>query len=119
MIGFFVFTAFEIIRNWYVISRLKESPNHTYNVIFRAFFFSLISLVYFDADLIPMAKYVFACHLSFWFLFDLGLNLMRGKVWNYQGQTAWLDKITYEYSDFFWCIKFVLCVIGLDIIRLL
>jgi hypothetical protein len=35
---------------------------------------------------------------SFWILFDLILNKLRGKVWDYKGKdSGWLDKIPYTY----------------------
>lgn len=35
---------------------------------------------------------------SFWIIFDLTLNLLRDKNWDYKGKTSgWLDKIPYKY----------------------
>jgi len=57
--------------------------------------------------------YCIGCGLAFWFPFDVALNLMRGRAWNYSGTIAILDRFN---SDAWWAVKFVLCCSGIWLI---
>jgi len=57
--------------------------------------------------------YCIGCGLAFWFPFDVLLNVSRGKVWNYTGKDAVLDRLS---SDAWWAVKFVLMLVGIWLI---
>lgn len=53
---------------------------------------------------------------SFWILFDLGLNIVRGKDLFYQGKTSgWLDKLPWDVYIILKGIAAVVCLILLII----
>ena len=113
MIAFIIILSVELIRNWYIIVRLHQSPNHAKGVVLRAMAFFFVALITYDAEPVQMAIYIILCFLSFWFPFDVGLNLLRGKAWNYQGKTSFIDQLTAPAADLFWIIKFMLMAYGI------
>ncbi|MFN6088935.1 MAG: hypothetical protein ACK47E_09335 [Cyclobacteriaceae bacterium] len=112
MIAFIIILSVELIRNWYIIVRLRQSPNHAKGVVLRLMAFFFVALITYDAEPVQMWTYIIFCFLSFWFPFDVGLNLLRGKAWNYQGQTSLIDRLTYRFADIVWIVKFALMVYG-------
>jgi len=49
---------------------------------------------------------------SFWIVFDLFLNYLRGEKWNYKGANSGkLDKISYPYYYILKGISLILCII--------
>jgi|GEM_PF-1824434 hypothetical protein len=128
MVPFLILLAFELFRNWFAIVKMKQTPNHARGwalrilaVIFIAFFkfdLELSTVVIFGRELVlPVTTVVYCigCGLAFWFPFDVGLNLMRGKVWNYLGKDAVLDRFNLP-GDIEWIIKFVLMLVGIWLI---
>ena len=128
MITFLILLTFELARNWYVIERLKQTPNHARGwalralvVIFIAFFkfdLELSTVVIFGSELVlPVTTVVYClgCGLAFWFPFDVGLNLIRGRAWNYLGKDAFLDRFDLP-GDLDSVVKFVLMVCGIWLI---
>jgi hypothetical protein len=113
MIPFLILLAFELARNYYVIERLRQTPNHARGWVLRAMVIAMVALIRYDADILAMVKYGLGCGLAFWFLFDVGLNLLRGKVWNHTGTVAKLDRFN---SDGWWIFKAVLMVKGIWLI---
>ena len=127
MIPFLILLFFELARNWYVIERLKQTPNHARGWAFRVLVVLFIAFFKFDLDSqdvvifgrvfsgIPVTTILYSvgCGLAFWFPFDVGLNLLRGKVWNYTGRDAVLDRFN---SDAWWIVKAVLCLCGIWLI---
>lgn len=97
-----LFIAFEIIRNYAMIEWWKKRPNYqrSYMIRFCAFaVFALKRHPEFDpfgdpSTIAPVLVYfVFQC-TSFYLLFDLLLNIARGKAWDYRGKNsgAYFDK---------------------------
>jgi hypothetical protein len=113
MIPFLILLAFELARNWYVIERLKQTPNHSRGLAFRVLVILFVAFAKFDLNLWPTVRYCIGAGLAFWFSFDVGLNLLRGKVWNYTGKDAVLDRFN---SDGWWIVKAVLCLCGIWLI---
>lgn len=97
MIWWLIFIAAEIARNYILIVPLKTRPHYGWSFIFRvcggAFF-----LFYHYPDPatmgFPPLYYALFQVTSFYVLFDLILNLLRGKAWNYRGKNSGeLDKL--------------------------
>ena len=130
MIAFISLLAFELLRNWYVIAKLKQSPNDARGWAFRALVILFAAFIQFDLELssvvifggrvvapVTTLVYCLGCGLAFWFPFDLGLNILRGKAWNYLGKTAVLDRFNLP-GDLEWVVKFVLMLVGIWLILL-
>jgi len=107
----FLFILLEALRNWYVIERLKRSPDHEMAFIIRA-------LVAMAIILIVQPSYYYALVLIgmgfvFWFVFDISINLMRGRAALYIGRTAWIDRKTVKYGLIVWTFKLIATVTSL------
>jgi hypothetical protein len=113
MIAFISLLAFELARNWYIIERLKQTPNHAKGWVLRVLVILFVAFAKFDLDIWPTVRYCLGCGIAFWFTFDVGLNLLRGKVWNYTGKDAVLDRFN---SDAWWIVKAVLMCAGIWLI---
>jgi len=91
----FTLIALEVWRNWYKIEKKKIRINHKGATLLRIIvgfaFWAFIPL----ALPIPVDRYLalpVMMSLTFWFLFDLGLNIARGRSYFYLGEDSWLDK---------------------------
>jgi hypothetical protein len=115
MIALLLLLAFELLRNWYVIAKLKQEPNHARGWALRVLVIAFVAFAKFDLDPIPTIKYGLGCGIAFWLPFDIGLNLLRGKVWNYLGRSAVLDRLNLP-GDLEVVIKFVLMCVGIWLI---
>ena len=126
MIPFLILLAFELARNWYVIERLRQTPNHARGWAFRVLVILFVAFFKFDLEsqdvvifgrvfILPVTTILYSvgCGLAFWFPFDVLLNVSRGKVWNYLGKDARLDSLD---SDGWWIVKAVLCLCGIWLI---
>lgn len=115
MIAFLILLAFELFRNGYAIRIKNQEPNHPRGWALRILSVIFIGLIKFDASPMPMIIYGLGCGLAFWFPFDVCLNLMRGKAWNYLGLKAVMDRFNLP-GDLEWVIKFLLMVFGIYLI---
>lgn len=115
MIPFLILLTFELARNWYVIERLKQTPNHARGWAFRVLVILFVAFAKFDLDLLPTVRYCIGCGLAFWFPFDVGLNLIRGRAWNYLGKDPFLDRFNLP-GDLESVLKFVLMLVGIWLI---
>jgi hypothetical protein len=127
MIAFIALLAFELARNWYVIAKLKQTPNHARGWALRVLVILFVSFFKFDLESqdvvifgrffsgIPVTTilYCLGCGMAFWFPFDVLLNVSRGKVWNHTGTVAKLDRFK---SDAWWIVKAVLMCAGIWLI---
>ena len=129
MKDFLILLFFEIARNWYVIERLKQKPNHARGWALRVFVILFVAFAKFDLEpteialsnklivYLPVSTilYCIGSGLAFWFPFDVGLNLIRGKAWNYLGRDAVLDRFNLP-GDLESVFKFVLMLVGIWLI---
>lgn len=111
--GWLLYIAICILYNYVKIKKWKINPRYFVSNQWRAFF-GLVSLITMSAadgfngwdpaylstwiPYIPNVVYILS---SFYLFFDLGLNALRGKRWNYRGKSSgWLDrsKIVVYYS---------------------
>lgn len=119
----------EAYRHWYLIELEHRSPNRILSAILRSgaalcLWIASPLNIQMETDqwwAIPIMEV-----LTFWFLFDLMLNILRGKYFFYLGETKWIDRIQKrtvgEWPAF--CFKFLLaiasitlCFYGLNAIR--
>jgi hypothetical protein len=110
---FLIFFAYELWANWYLIVRQKQSPDHAKRTVLRTLVFVFTALIGTDSNYPQWVFIWLSFQLMFWFPFDVLLNLARGKYWNYQGKTAWLDRFTAPHAFVFWAIKFLLLIVGI------
>lgn len=95
MIYWILFILLEIRRNYVIIEIDKERPNYLHSFGFRAFFAFLgicITYPHYDPimEIYKVWPYIVFQLSSFWILFDLGLNISRGKELLYKGKNSGL-----------------------------
>lgn len=73
-----------------LIGKNISKRDHKYRFVFRALIGFLMS-TYFHEDWIIKGLAWFLCGTTFWFIFDLGYNLLVGNKWNYIGETSATD----------------------------
>ena len=98
-----IFIALEIARNYVLIEKLKLRPHYGHSALIR-FGFGAIFLFKrhpeFDplgdvTTIFPAVVYALFQWTSFYLLFDLILNLLRGKTADYQGKNSGMtDKLS-------------------------
>jgi hypothetical protein len=81
------------------------------------FKFDLETVEIFSGSAFPVSTFLYCigCGLAFWLPFDIGLNLLRGKVWNHIGRSSKLDRFNLP-GDLEWVVKFVLMLLGFYLI---
>ncbi len=125
----FILIIAEAVRNWYVIEKLKKPVDHVeftilrigVSVLYWAFAYSWVM-----SNEMPFESWLFMpvmMSLTFWFHFDLLLNILRGKHPLYYGEGSWLDRIQRKFPLPATWLKFLLAYSaitvwykGLDII---
>lgn len=97
IILWFVVIIGEAFRNWYLIEREKIEINHAKQVVIRcavAIPLWMATPIFFEPH-IPIESFWWQpgmMALTFWFHFDILLNVMRKKPFWYFGQGSWLDR---------------------------
>ena len=101
--------------NWYLIEKKNIRPNHDLFGWIRLVALVVIGLaigVKIGVDLFVWGLF---CWSSFWVLFDIVLNLMRGKSWNYigitDGEDANSDEFGLKHPYLFWASKIIALVV--------
>jgi hypothetical protein len=100
-----------VIDGWQILE-LEKSPDHKLEQFIKTAIW-LILAVFLNEDWRDKIMYFLAYHFAFGFPFDILLNLMRKKEWNYIGNTAWTDKLGRKWPGAFWPFKFILFLIGM------
>lgn len=99
MIYWILFIITEITRHYFIIEKKKQRPNYGSSFCWRAFWGFVVmaaSNPYVDPvmEILELTPFIIFQATSFWVLFDLGLNISRGKALIYKGQNSgWLDKL--------------------------
>ena len=115
MILFFtIILAVFLIWNWLIIQ--KRSPNHAGQVVYRSITWAIGAALFSGGDHERLITYFIAFHLAFMFPFNTGLNFMRGKAWNYIGETAWLDRQGRKWPGAFIPGQILLFIIGMGLL---
>lgn len=110
----------EIFIHYYIIEIKKKRPFYLHFFLQRGIMAILHGVLYlwlcFERygietvmkDYLPLFLFQVT---SFWLLFDLGLNLIRGKEWRHKGKNSgWLDKIPFKL---YWGLKIIAFTIAL------
>jgi hypothetical protein len=95
-----LYILLEVVTQWWLITYKKWKPIYI-NLfllrgmasIFHALLLELMGAIELNSmrDYLPVLLFQTT---SFWILFDLGLNLLRGKKWYYKGKNSgWLDSL--------------------------
>ncbi len=100
MITWLAIIALEIVRNWYVIERKKQTPDYHTSVIFR-----FLALLVVNALVAPNPFFWAFQVFSFWVLFDIGLNLVRRKPLFYLGENSYIDRTSNKSPITVWLAK--------------
>lgn len=87
--------AIDVYVNWYLIERKKIRPNHYINWLIRAIFGIILAYKESMAEWFLEALTISFIYL---FLFDLSLNLVRSKPFDYLGDAV-IDKLVKKYSE--------------------
>jgi hypothetical protein len=85
-----LFIILQIVHHYYIIVVCKKSPNYIKHTLVR-FIISYLLLLFFNS--ITILNFLIL-GTSFWFLFDIGLNVARGLPIDYVGKNAWLDRLS-------------------------
>lgn len=113
-IAFLIFLAW----NWLIIEKLNISPRHGIQQLIRTIVWLALAILI-QPDWRDKIMYFIAYHGAFGLPFNILLNLMRGKAWNYIGleedpeEDAWTDKIGREWPAAFWGVYFMGFLIGM------
>lgn len=96
MILWFIYILIDAFINWYWIEKRKTVPNYMILTIVRGWFFIVIGIT------VPITPDIFLEWLafttcSFWVLFDITLNLLRGKKIIYLGENSFIDSLGRKY----------------------
>jgi hypothetical protein len=101
-----LFPTANAVLDWYIIERDKKPIDHLVEFIFRGFAVILYGALVFDAQAGTHGFAVIAYEVcSFYIVFELVLNELRGKPWNYLGNTAMLDKILSRRRWLYYALK--------------
>lgn len=105
----FLFIAAEVWRNYYIIEKRKSVPNYLQSFIIRGMASILHGIA---VGVLNTKEYglllVFQC-CSFWIIFDIALNLSRGKSPIHRGKKGWLARLP---DDGFWILKIMAALFG-------
>jgi len=100
----------EILIQSYLIEKKNWKPVYFQLFIFRAMA-AIVHGIYLDVTPETWWPVITFQVCSFWILFDLGLNLARGKKWYYRGNTSgWLDSLP---EAIYWNGKVMTLAIGI------
>jgi hypothetical protein len=85
---------------------MKTIPNYVVSTIVRGWFFILVGIM---VAVTPetFLEWLLFTTCSFWVIFDLALNLLRRKKWNYLGENSFIDGLGLKYPIPFWVCKFL------------
>lgn len=92
----------------WMIERLKMPIDHLVEFLFRGMFAILYGALIFDAkDGHQGTAVIIYEATSFYVVFELALNLLRRKPWNYLGNTAALDKFLAKRRPIYYLLKLI------------
>jgi len=95
----------EVAIHYYIIEVKKQRPFYLHFFLQRGIA-SIVHGVLLDVQ--NMSEYLPLLALqvtSFWILFDLGLNISRGKPWHYKGKNSgYIDRLP---NTIYWTLKII------------
>lgn len=100
----FVLVVVEVFRNYYIIEVRKHNPNHT--TMFRlrvmvGIVFWIVSPVIFKMRFDQWWTLPIVLPITFFFVFDTGLNISRGLPYFYLGDNSKIDRLQKKYGGSF------------------
>ena len=102
----FLFIAIMIFINWLLIDK-RISPLHPLNAAITCLFAAMFC--YYDFR--PLWFTIPTALLTYWFLFDTGLNIARGETLWYLGSESIIDRYTQRLPLFVvWVFKAILAL---------
>lgn len=95
MILWLIYIILEVIIQYRLIKKGRK-PIYIQLFTIRGIF-SILHGILLDVENMTQYGYLLGFQIcSFWIIFDLFLNKLRGKSWNYKGKdSGWLDKLEY------------------------
>lgn len=110
----FAYIAADIAINYYIIEKRKERPNYLLLNIIRGGAFIVYGAFIWNTQANWYTFYLFVfCVTSFWLMFDLVLNTIRGKHPLYIGpESGWIDRFGVKYNAIYYAGK-ILAVVAL------
>jgi hypothetical protein len=106
MVYWIIYILLDVLVNWYWIEKEKQVPNYILSTIVRGWFFILIGITM-DIEPSNFISWALFTFCSFWVLFDLSLNFLRGKEWHYLGENSKIDQLGLKYPLPFWIAKLI------------
>jgi len=93
MILWIIYILAEVLIQSYLIDKKNWKPVYFQLFVIRGMA-AIVHGIYLDVSPETYLPVIVWQVCSFWILFDLGLNIARGKAWYYRGKTSgWLDRI--------------------------
>lgn len=104
-----VYIAADVWCNFYIIEQINSRPDYLKLNIIRGVAFVLYGRFVWDLSLDLHALYILVyCTTSFWLLFDIFLNLSRGKHLLYIGKdSGYIDQYGFKYPAIYYLGKLV------------
>lgn len=101
------YIAVDVWTNYVIIEKNDSRPNYLLMNIVRGCVFIVYGAFIWDtqADLRTLYIFIF-CTTSFWILFDISLNLSRGKHILYLGkESGWVDRFGFKHPVIYYLGK--------------
>lgn len=107
-----LFIVLDIVRNYYMIEKEKESPVYLVSFFIRFWAWLLIG-IYLNVTSENWFTYTTIATTSFWLIFDIGLNAVRKEPFKYVGKhSGWIDRYVGSKPWLYWTFK-VVALVGL------
>jgi len=104
MILWLFYIVLDALVNWYIIEKRKIVPNYIQLTIVRGWAFILIGIAINLQEWQLLWWFLFTA-TSFWLLFDILINLFRGKNIFYRGENSMIDKFGTKYPAVYFLLK--------------
>lgn len=93
--------------DWYLIEKRKTGVNHVAEAIIRGMVIIVYGGAVFDAQPDTGGWVILYEVTSFYLIFELALNLMRGRTWDYLGNTSDMDLFFAKRRPLFYVAKII------------
>ena len=105
MILWLFYIIIDAIANWYMIEKKKSVPDYLPMTLFRGLMLIVIGSLVFHTTLENVWQWILFSTTSFWLLFDILINLLRGKNIFYRGENSAVDKFGRKYPAVYFILK--------------
>jgi hypothetical protein len=93
--------------NWYLIERRKTVPNYVQLTLVRGIAAILYGAFILDVQEGQLLQWFLLTACSFWILFDILINLFRGKYIFYIGTNSKIDQFGIRFPLLYWLLKLI------------